>query len=82
MADNKVHNIYSKEDLEDLEDDLNYGDVLIWKKYNSNEKTFTFKGVTYYKTRKEPEEKRRPGDRIYYTKGFGYYIVKAKGYFK
>lgn len=32
----------------------------------------------YYRTRKEAEAKRRKGERIYYTPGKGFYIVRPK----
>ena len=35
-------------------------------------------GRTYYTTQKEVEEVRRKGDRVYYAKGLGYYIVRPK----
>lgn len=78
MTQNKVYKINSLEDIKDLEDKLNYGDVLIWKNYNSKEKIFTVKGTTYYKIRKDAEAKRKSGDRVWYIKGLGYYIVKPK----
>ena len=32
--------------------------------------------ITYYETRKECERYRKSGQRIYFTKGLGYYIIK------
>lgn len=34
------------------------------------------RGKTFYTTKKEVEEARRKGDRIYYVAGVGYYIVR------
>jgi len=36
------------------------------------------KGVVYYKTREEAEKMRIKGDRIYYVREKGYYIVRRK----
>jgi len=37
-----------------------------------------FRGKTYYTTKKEVEVAKRKGDRVYYAKGLGYYIVRPQ----
>lgn len=34
----------------------------------------------YYKTRREAEDNRNKGERIYYLPGHGYYIVRPKNW--
>ena len=37
-----------------------------------------YNGKTFYKTKREVEKVRRKGDRVYYVKGIGYYIVRPQ----
>ncbi len=40
--------------------------------------SFNYKGRRYYTTRREAEQRRRKGERIYFARGLGYYIVRPQ----